>query len=43
MGTEKFDAWKGGKFGLSDLGVRGHSDVWGEQVRVASLSSLVGD
>jgi hypothetical protein len=42
MGPGMYAAWKDGKFELSDLAAKQHSDVWGDSPRVPSLSELLG-
>jgi hypothetical protein len=42
MGPGLFAAWKDGKFELSDLAAKQHSDVWGSSPAVPSLASLLG-
>lgn len=43
MGEKVYDAWKSGKFTVRDLGVISHSDIWGEQIKKASLEDLLND
>jgi len=42
MGEDKWEAWKAGKFKLSDLRQNSYSDIWGQSPRVPSLKELLG-
>lgn len=41
MGNSAFDAWKDGKFELSDMATRRHDDVYGEMLTQTPLSELI--
>lgn len=42
MGPEKFELWQNGSVSLEDFAKVDHSDVWGNQPRVATLAELGG-
>ena len=41
MGNSAFDAWKDGKFELSDMATRRHDDVYGEMLARTPLQDLI--
>jgi SPP1 gp7 family putative phage head morphogenesis protein len=41
MGNQYFEAWKAGKFKLSDLRSTAHSDKWGDSPMTTALGSLI--
>jgi hypothetical protein len=43
MGGAKWQAWRDGKFGLSDITGQYHDDVYGDMKRAKSLKELIGD
>ena len=43
MGNSAFDAWKDGKFELSDMATRRHDDVYGEMLARVPLSELTSN
>jgi hypothetical protein len=40
MGDARYEGWKAGQFGLSDLARSTSNDVWGNSPRVATLEEL---
>ena len=43
LGAGKYEAWKSGKFSLSDVVDRAENDTYGQMVREKSLKELVGE
>lgn len=43
LGQTKYEAWKDGKFGLSDLVDHADNEVYGTMVRERSLAELIGE